>query len=326
MIIVRSPLRIPLGGGGTDLPSYYSDHGGYVISAAINKYVYVTAHTPFANGIWLKYAKIEKVKSINKVRHPIIRETLKYLDFENIKVEISTVADIPAGTGLGSSGSFTTALIKCLKLYQNFDLDKNQLANMACHIELNLLNEPIGKQDQYVSAYGGINEYHFSENGNVEVSRPEISNDTVNLLEENLLLFYTGQTRSASMILRHQNTLSLEKDLKMTENLHQVKDIGLRTSKSLQESDMETFALLMNEHWELKRRRSENISNTKNDYIYSEALSNGAIGGKIIGAGGGGFFCFYSGDKTKLRKRMSELKLPEVRFNFDFEGTKSVLS
>jgi len=324
MIVVRSPLRISLGGGGTDLPSYYRDHTGFLISAAIDKYVYITLHHTFVQELIIKYSKLERVTSVDQVEHPIIREALKYVGVGAPNLEITSMADIPAGTGLGSSGSFTTALLKALHTLKKNLIHPRELAEEACHIELNLLNEPVGKQDQYIAAYGGITCFRFLPNDQVEAWPLKVEQETVFNLEDNLLLFFTGYSRSASHILKEQDTKSKEKNTDMISNLHFIKELGLKSKDALESGDLHEFANLMNVHWEHKKQRSGNMSNTQIDEWYEVARKNGALGGKMIGAGGGGFLMFYTEDKAKLRHTMRQLGLPEVRFRFDFAGTQVV--
>jgi D-glycero-alpha-D-manno-heptose-7-phosphate kinase len=324
MIIVRSPLRISLGGGGTDLPSYYRDHSGFLVAAAIDKYVYITLHQTFVEQLILKYAKLEHVTSISEVEHPIIREALNHVQVKASRLEITSMADIHAGTGLGSSGSFTTALLKALHTLKKNLIHPKELAEQACHIELNLLKEPIGKQDQYIAAYGGITCFRFNPNDEVEAWPLKIDQETLFNLEDNLLLFFTGQSRSASNILKEQDSKSKNKDKDMIDNLHFVKDLGLKSKDALEKGDLHEFANLMNVHWEHKKQRSANMSNNKIDEWYELARKNGALGGKIIGAGGGGFLMFYTEDKVKLRHAMRQAGLEEVRFRFDFAGTQVI--
>ncbi len=325
MIITRSPLRISLGGGGTDLPSYYAEHGGFLIAAAIDKYVYITLHKMFNPGYLLKYSQLEKVMDISEIKHPIIREALMLLDFKNDHLEITSMADIPAGTGLGSSGSFTTALLKGLHSYKRNLIHPLELAEQACDIEINKLREPIGKQDQYIASYGGITCFTFNRDGSVSAEPLKISKETLFDLEDNLLLFFTGYSRSASSILKEQDEKSKSKAKDMIDNLHFVKDLGLKSRKALEAGDLEQFGRLMNSHWEYKKKRSGSMTNGKIDDWYKLAVSSGAVGGKLIGAGGGGFLMFYAHDKKKLRHVMMREGLEEVRFRFDFEGTKAVI-
>ena len=326
MIIARSPLRISLGGGGTDLASYYQDHEGFLIAAAIDKYVYVNVMRPFTSGIYLKYSQLEQCERIDDIEHPIIREALSALDLSTPQIEITTLADIPAGTGLGSSGSFTTALLKSLYTHYKQPLQQEELAELACHIEIDQLKEPIGKQDQYIAAMGGITCLKFKQDGKVIVKPLDMSMDTIFDLEDNLLLFFTGFSRSAGSILKEQDNRSKENDEDMLNNLHYVKDIGHRSAKALLEGNTNSFGKLMDEHWQYKKQRSEGMTNPEIDKWYEIAMQNGAIGGKLVGAGGGGFLMFMANDKNKLRQSMLTEGLEEVRFKFDFEGTKVMFS
>lgn len=326
MIIARSPLRITLGGGGTDLPSYYRAHEGFLVSAAIEKYVYVTVMRPFTEGIYLKYSQLEHVDQIVDVQHPIIREALDMLGFRTPQVEITTLADIPSGTGLGSSGSFTTALLKALYTHRKRHLHQEELAELACHIEIDRLGEPIGKQDQYIAAIGGITCFTFHKDDKVTAVPLDISMDTLHDLEDNLLLFFTGFSRSASGILKDQQVRSQKNDDKMLNNLHYVKELGYRSKESLENGNTTLFGELMHEHWEHKKCRSGGMSNPQIDAWYELGMNNGAIGGKLVGAGGGGFLMFMARDRSKLRSAMTAAGLEEVRFRFDFEGSKVVMS
>ena len=326
MIIARSPLRISLGGGGTDIPSYYQEHEGFLLAAAIDRYVYVTVMRPFTEGIYLKYSEIEHVAQVANIRHPIIREVLAEFELKTPQVEITTLADIPSGTGLGSSGSFTTALVKALYAHYRKNIHPEQLAELACKIEIEKLGEPIGKQDQYIAAYGGITEFNFHKDGSVSSAPLNLSVQTVHDLEDNLLLFFTGISRSAGSILKDQVDKSKAKDSKMVDNLHFTKDLGLRSKAALVQGDTKKFGELMHEHWEHKKSRSSGMTSDFIDDAYSQAIRAGAVGGKLVGAGGGGFLMFYADDKEMLRKKMSDLGLEEVRFQFDFEGTKVILS
>lgn len=325
MIITRSPLRITLGGGGTDLPSYYRNYGGFLISASIDKYVYVTVMRPFISGIFLKYSHLEKVESIDEVQHPIIREAIRMLNFTTPQLEITTLADIPSGTGLGSSGSFTTALLKALYAHRRRLLLPDELARLACEIELDILKEPIGKQDQYIAAYGGITCFEFNQDDTVNAYPLPISMDTLFDLEDNLLLFFTGFSRSASNILKDQDQKSKELNQDMINNMHYVKELGLRSKDVLMAGRTDDFGALMHEHWEHKRNRSAGMSNPQIDEWYELGMKNGALGGKLVGAGGGGFLMFYAEDRNRVRHAMSKAELEEVRFRFDFEGTKVLI-
>jgi D-glycero-alpha-D-manno-heptose-7-phosphate kinase len=326
MIIARSPLRITLGGGGTDLASYYREHEGFLIAAAIDKYVYVTVMRPFKPGIYLKYSQLEQVEAVAQVHHPIIREAITLLGFKTPQLEITTLADIPAGTGLGSSGSFTTALLKALYAHRKRLVHPHELAEQACHIEIERLKEPVGKQDQYISAFGGITCFRFHKDGRVGAEPLGLDMETLFDLEDNLLLFFTGFSRSAGSILEDQQTKSRQHDDGMLRNLHQVKELGYRSQKALLEGKPALFGELMHEHWLHKKKRSQGMSNARIDEWYELGRSNGAIGGKLVGAGGGGFLMFYASERNRLRQAMARAGLEEVRFRFDFEGTKVLLT
>lgn len=326
MIITRSPLRITLGGGGTDLPSYYGKHGGFVISAAIDKYVYVTVMRPFVPGVFLKYSQLEHVDQIDDVHHPIIREAMRVVGFRTPQIEITTLADIPAGTGLGSSGSFTTALLKALYAHRRRLLHAHELAEVACDIEINRLREPVGKQDQYIAAYGGLTCFTFECDGRVDAQRLRIPMNTLFDLEDNLLLFFTGFSRSAGDILTDQHTRTLQKDEAMLRNLHDVKELGFKSKAALEAGDVRAFAEIMHDQWEQKKVRSGGMSNARIDEWYKLGRSSGALGGKLVGAGGGGFLMFYSEEHRRVRAAMAKAGLEEVRFRFDFEGTKVLLA
>lgn len=311
MIIVRSPLRITLGGGGTDLPSYYNEHGGFCLAAAIDKYVYVTVNESFRKRITLKYSHIEDVETVDEIQHPIIRESLRLLKIPG-SVDIDTIADIPYGTGMGSSGSFTTALLMALHQFKRETLTKKELAEEAFHVEHDILGQHCGKQDQYIAAVGGLTEFEFGPNDvwhRPTPCRPEVLAD----LEDGLLLFFTGYSRSASEILAEQDSAG------QAENLSEIKVVGMRIQDALLEGDLPEFARLMHSHWIIKKLRSKGMSNGTINSLYDLAMQNGALGGKLVGAGGGGFLMFYTEDAPRLRKAMRPLR--EVRFRFDFGGT-----
>jgi D-glycero-alpha-D-manno-heptose-7-phosphate kinase len=326
MIITRSPLRISLGGGGTDLPSYYRDHGGFLVAAAIDKYVYVTVSRPFISGIFLKYSQLEKADRVEDIEHPIIREAFAMMGITELQHEITTLADIPAGTGLGSSGSFTTALIKALHGHERRLILPMDLAEMASELEIERLGRPIGKQDQYIAAYGGITCFHFERDGAVRAEPLKISSATLHALEDNLMLFFTGYSRSASDILQDQNERTKQADAGMIDNLNYIKELGLRSRRALEQGKPVVFGELMHEHWEHKRRRSAGMSNAHIDEWYELGRNHGAVGGKLVGAGGGGFLMFYAEERDRLRSAMHGAGLEEVRFRFDFDGTRVLLS
>ncbi len=324
MINIRSPLRISLGGGSTDLPSYYEKEGGHFITAAINKYVYVSIIRPFTKGIFLKYSDLENVDLIKKIKHPIFRETLNLLLPNENQIEITSLADIPAGTGLGSSGSFTASLVKAIYAYNNKIITTQDLAKLASKIEIELLNEPVGKQDQYASAFGGITSFDVNKSGEVKHESLKVGSNILHNLEDNLLLFFTGFNRSASKILKEQNIKTKVSNTEVLNNLNTIKQIGYEVKKSIKSGDLLNFAKMMNEQWKLKKQRSNSVSNKFIDECIQYGLNQGAIGGKLVGAGGGGFILFYTEDRKKLKNAMQIKGLEELRFNFDFEGTKVI--
>jgi D-glycero-alpha-D-manno-heptose-7-phosphate kinase len=324
VIITRSPLRISLGGGGTDLPSYYREHGGFVVAAAIDRYVYVTLHRTFVEECIIKYAQMERVHAIDEIAHPIIREALRLTGTACASLEITVMSDIPAGTGLGSSGSFTTALLGALHALNHEIVTKARLAEEACHLEIDVLGEPVGKQDQFIAAYGGITVMTFNSDGTVDVAPARLDSETRANLQDNTMMFFTGYTRSASAILKDQDARLKSSDRGMIEELHRVKELGKESLAALEGGDLRRFAEIMHEHWERKRRRSTGMTNERIDRWYETARANGALGGKLIGAGGGGFLLFYTEDKTRLRRAMRESGLPEVRVDFDSQGTTVV--
>ncbi len=324
MVIARSPLRITLGGGGTDLASYYEKREGVLISAAVNKYVYILINKTFDQSLLLKYSKVEHVIDASELRHPIVREALYMLHLHKEPIEICSMADIPAGTGLGSSSTFTTALLKGLHGYKGDFVGTRELAEEACRIEIDQLKEPIGKQDQYISAYGGINCMTIYKDGYVQMEPLNISRETLYNLEDNLMLFFTGYSHSAGDILSEQDRKTKNNNEDMLKNLDYVKQLGMDSKDALEKGDLNRFAEIMNIHWAHKKKRANGMSNPKIDEWYEYALKNGAVGGKLIGAGGGGFLMFYANNKMKLRSSMTNLGLEEVRFRFEKEGAKLI--
>jgi D-glycero-alpha-D-manno-heptose-7-phosphate kinase len=322
MIIARSPLRITLGGGGTDLPSYYRDHGGFLITAAIDRFVYVTVTRPFVPGIYLKYSQLEHVDRADDVRHPIIREAIKLIGMKTPQVEITTLADVPAGTGLGSSGSFTTALLRALYAFERRLIGSYELAELASDIEIHRLGEPTGKQDPYAAAFGGLTAFTFHPDERVDARPLAMPARTLFDLEDDLLLFFTGFSRKAGSILQDQKMRTETNDSEMLSQLHHVKALGLRSLELLEAGRTMDFGELLHEHWEHKRRRTAGMSNPQIDEWYDLGRKNGAVGGKLVGAGGGGFLMFYAENHRRLREAMARAGLEEVRFRFSFEGTK----
>ena len=320
MIITRTPLRITLGGGGTDLPSYYEEFGGFLLSAAISKYIFIAINRTFTPDYFLKYSALERVDRPEQVEHPIVREVLLA---HNVgpSVEIVSMADIPSGTGLGSSGAFTVGLLHAVNAFHRDHVTAAGLAEEACAIEIDRLGRPVGKQDQYVAAFGGLKCFDFRPDGHVKVSPLAVSTDTFYDLEEHLLMFFTGYSRGADRVLAEQKTRSESGDAQMIDNLHFVKELGLRSKAALEQGDTEGFALIMHEHWEHKKKRSTSMSNSSIDRWYQLGRDNGALGGKLVGAGAGGFLLFYARDHRALRQAMAAEGLTEVRFGFDQGGS-----
>lgn len=323
MIITRTPLRISLGGGGTDLPSYYSRSPGMVVSAAINKYIFVGINRTFTDDYFLKYSALERVTCVKDIAHPIVREALTVHPV-GPSIELVSLADIPAGTGLGSSGAFTVGLLRAIYAFKREAVTPGSIAEEACHIEIERLGRPVGKQDQYIAAFGGITCFEFNTDGRVQVIPLSISNDTLHDLEEHLVMFFTGYSREADMVLREQRESSESGNRQMLENLDFIRDLGYRSRDALESGDLVKFAGLMNEHWEHKKHRSDSMSNSEIDRCYQIALENGAVGGKLVGAGAGGFLLFYAKDTASLRAAMTDAGLSEVRFHFDHDGTSVI--
>jgi D-glycero-alpha-D-manno-heptose-7-phosphate kinase len=324
MILIKSPLRITFGGGGTDLPSFYNEYEGFLISAAINKYIYISLNKPFEDYFFLKYSKYEKVKEIKNIKHPIIKKVFQKYLINNNKLELQVASDVPAGTGLGSSGAFSVGLIKAIYAFQNKTIGHYDLAEKACQIEMKDLKRNVGKQDQFSSVYGGINSFKFTKE-KVIIEPLNIASSTLKSLENNLCLFFTGFTRSADKILKKQNTLTKKKNEKILNNLKYNKELGQRAKVYLESGNLDKFSKILSEQWDCKIKRSPESINSKISYLYKIALKNGAIGGKLIGAGGGGFLLFYAHNKKKLLKKMLEEGLKEQIFKFDFDGITKII-
>ena len=324
MIITRTPLRISLGGGGTDLPSYYERFGGSLVSAAITKYIYIAINRTFTDDYFLKYSALERVATPDEIDHPIIRQAM-LLHPIGPAIELVSLADIPSGTGLGSSGAFTVGLLRAIYAFQRSHVTAGALAEEACHIEIDLLHRPVGKQDQYIAAYGGLTCFDFEPGGRVHVSPLMISTETLHDLESNLVMFFTGYSRGADQVLADQQKRSEDGDEEMLDNLRYIKGIGRQVKKALESGDTARFAGLMNDHWEQKKHRSPGMANGDIDRWYDTALKNGAAGGKLVGAGAGGFLMFYAHDVDRLRKAMVAEGLSEIRFNFDHDGSTVVV-
>lgn len=324
MIITRTPLRISLGGGGTDLPSYSDHHGATVISAAINRYIFIALNRTFTNDYFLKYSALERVDTIEEIEHPIVREAfLRHPVGPGI--EMVSIADIPSGTGLGSSGAFTVGLLRALYAFRREHVSASSLAAEACEIEIECLGRPVGRQDQYIAAFGGLSCLDIERDGSVDVSPLAVSNQTLRELEEQLLMFFTGYSRAADLVLEEQKIRSEGGDTQMVNNLHQVKDLGFEIKKALENGDPIAFGRIMDRHWRYKRQRSTAMSNPEIDRYYELALANGAVGGKLVGAGAGGFLLFYAMDQSALRSTLVAEGLAEVRFSFDLDGSVVVV-
>jgi D-glycero-alpha-D-manno-heptose-7-phosphate kinase len=318
----RAPLRVSLGGGGTDLPSYYQQHGGFLISGAIDKYVYMLVHTVFQRRWLMKYAQTEEVDDPAEIRHPILREAI-LRHWRGSPIEIASVADVPAGTGMGSSGAFAVCLLKSLAQARKTSIAPGPLAEAASEIEIDILKEPVGKQDTYVAAHGGICSYTFHPDGRVDVAPLELAPETLTKLRENLLLFYTGEARAASNVLSDQNERSKQGDHEMLENLHRTKEMGYRSRDLLVSGDLEAYAEQMHAHWENKRRRSPGMASEHIDRLYTLARRSGVIGGKLVGAGGGGFVLVYAPRPADTRQAMAAAGAQELTFDFEFGGASA---
>jgi D-glycero-alpha-D-manno-heptose-7-phosphate kinase len=324
MLITRTPLRISIGGGGTDLPSFYRRRAGFVISAAINKYMFIGLNRTFTDDYLLKYSGLERVRSVDEIEHSIIREVLRRHELEP-GVEIVSLADIPSGTGLGSSGSFTVGLLRAIYALKREHITAGALAEEAAHIEIDVLGEPVGKQDQYIAAFGGLTCFEFHPDDRVTVTPLAVSQPTLHELEERLLLFFTGYARPASAILDDQRARTEGDDAAMLENLERTKELGRRIRDALEGGEPSEFGRLMHDHWKRKRGRSEGMSNDAIDRWYEKGLSSGAIGGKLVGAGTGGFLMFYAEDSSALRAAMADEGLRETRFSFDLDGSTVIV-
>ncbi len=328
MIFSRAPLRIPLGGGGTDLPSYYAKYGGFVVSAAIDKYVYIYVNRPAADDLLrVKYSRYEEAQSPDGIVHDLVRPSLELLKIEK-NVEIASMADVPAGTGLGSSGSYLVALLLALHELKRERVPTKALAEFACHVEMDLANHPVGKQDQYLAAFGGMTCLEIDRDGHVHVSPLDISQDSAEELRSRVVLFFTGVTRGADPILEAQRTQTERGDQEIVDNLHRTKELGYRIKEALERGELDTFGRLLDEHWQTKKRRSTLITDRRFDAWYDAARAAGALGGKLIGAGGGGFLMMYcpSGVKASVRHALTDLGLREMSYDFDFEGAKVLVN
>jgi D-glycero-alpha-D-manno-heptose-7-phosphate kinase len=296
-----------------------------MVSAAINKYVYVMLHQGFHDDLVIKYSKLERVSALDDVQHPVVREVLKMMDINWHGLEINVMVDIPTRAEMGASSAFTTALLRALHIYARRSARTTEIAQMASEIQLEKLKEPLGKQDQYIAAFGGLRAFRFCRDNRVENWPVVMTDETRANLEDSLALFYTGIESPAREIDEELNSRVIASDEEMLSHLHFVKDLGLRSLDALEHGYINEFGRLLDQHWQKKRLRSRFISNAKIDEWYELAMLNGATGGKLLGAGGGGFFLFQTSDKPRLRRAMLASGLREVRFQFDFEGTKSLV-
>jgi D-glycero-alpha-D-manno-heptose-7-phosphate kinase len=325
MIIIRTPLRISICGGGTDLPSYYNIKDSFCISVAINKYIYIIINNSFRKGFHLKYSRTEFKKKIHKIKHPIFREALNHFKIKNQNIEIISIAELQSGTGLGSSGTFTVGLVNALAKYKKKKISKKQIADIACDIEINKLKQNVGKQDQFIASFGGVKKFIFKKNKPVRISNVSITKKNLNKFRDSMLIYYTGITRSADSILKNQNKQTKKNNLKIITNLDIVKRNAIEIEKNLIKGNIKKIGQIMHFHWETKKKRDKKVTSKRINDIYSYALKNGAIGGKLIGAGGGGYLMFITKQKNKLEKSLKKFNLEKLNFNFDFNGTIDIL-
>ncbi len=325
MIISRAPVRFSLGGGGTDLPAYASRFGGYVVSAAIDKYIYVTANKRFYQDIRLAYSKTEIKCRVEDIEHPIFREALRLCGISSA-IELTSVADLPANSGLGSSSAFTVALLNALHTYRREFVSSMKLAEEACHLEIDLLKEPVGKQDQYISAFGSVTAFTFDTDGTVHVEPVAAKDEVLDELEQNLVIVYSGIERAARVVLSEQGDRLRALDESTIENMHRIKEIGHEVTRLLVSGDIDRYGELLHDHWMRKRGLASKMTDDVIDEHYDAARKAGAIGGKLMGAGGGGFFMFYvrPADRRRFIETMVARGLRPLKFRFDVDGARIV--
>lgn len=325
MIVTRTPFRITLGGGGTDLLSYYSKYGGFIFAAGINKYMYINVNRPVVDElVRVKYTKSETVSHRDELEHELARHSMALMGIEKA-LEISSMADLPAGTGLGSSSCYTVGLLNALHTLKRQYVSLEDLAEKACRVEIEMAGKPIGKQDQYMAAFGGLTVLDISIDGKVSVRSAKVSEDTLEELNKNMMMFYTGVSRSADIILEEQSAGVKEDKKNVVENMHYIKELGYKILEAAETGNLSDIGLLFDKHWRYKKQISNKMSNSQFDKIYDLAKASGALGGKISGAGGGGFFLFYvEKNHPQFAKKMNELGLKQMKYRFDFEGTKVV--
>lgn len=321
MIISKTPLRISFAGGGSDFPAFYREFGGAVLSSSIDKYIYININKKFDYAIRLAYSENEDVMGVDEIRHPIIRESLKYLGIAG-GLEITTIADIPSkGTGLGSSSSFTVGLLNALNAFQGSYISKPSLASESCYVEIIRCGSPIGKQDQYAAAFGGLNLIEFKQDDTVVVQPIICSLETVESLESNCLIFYTGITRNASEILLQQSSNLSDKKIY---SIKRMVDLTYQLAKDLRENNLCNLGDILDEGWRLKSGLSKDISNSEIDYWYRLAKQSGAKGGKILGAGAGGFLLLYASPESHAKVRLALSMLREVKVKFERTGSQII--
>jgi len=325
MIVSRAPVRFSLGGGGTDLPSYSKEHGGFLVAAAIDKYIFVSMNRRFYDSIRLAYSKTETVDAVDHIEHRLFREALRFTGIQS-GVELVSVADVPANSGLGSSSTFTVALLNALHAYKSEFVSSDQLADEACKIEIDILKEPIGKQDQYIAAYGGVTAFTFHKDGTVEAERVPMKLEVLDELERNLIIFYSGVERAASVVLSEQGQVIASNKDNAVERMHRIKELGYETRRLLISGDVDSYGDLLHEHWTNKRKLASKMTDAVIDEHYEAARKAGAIGGKLMGAGGGGFFMVYArpGDRRAVYEALIKRGLKPLRFRFDFDGARIV--
>ena len=325
MIVSRAPVRFSLGGGGTDLPAYSERFGGYLVSAAIDKYIYVTANKRFHRDIRLAYSKTEIVPSVDKIAHPLFREALRMTHIEH-SIELTSVADLPANSGLGSSSSFTVALLNALHTYKREFVSSRQLAEEACSLEIERLSEPIGKQDQYIAAFGNVTAFTFEPGGAVHVEPVPVRDEVLDELETNLVIVWSGVERPARVVLSEQGQRMRDLEPEVIERMHKIKELGREVYRLLVEGDVDRYGELLHDHWTQKRKLASKMTDAVLDEHYEAARAAGAIGGKLMGAGGGGFFMFYvrPADKRRVIEAMTRRGLRVLRFRFDTDGARIV--
>ena len=323
MIVSRAPVRFSLGGGGTDLPSYSREHGGFVVSAAVDKFVNICVARRFQNNIRLAYSESEIVDNVDQIKHRIFKAALKMAGIER-GVELHSLADVPANTGLGSSSSFTVALLNGLHAFKREFVPADQLAAEACELEIDILKEPIGKQDQYIAAHGGISALTFHPDGSVDVERLPLRDEVIDDLEANLIIYYSGVERSASSVLEEQAKTITENRDAAVQRMHRIKELGYETKRILLAGEIDTYGEMLHEHWTNKRKLASNMADATIDEHYATARKAGAIGGKLMGAGGGGFFMFYvrAAERRRVHDALAARGLRPMRFRFDFDGAR----